>query len=304
MAGLWPLRLLFMRPVSVVVWGLKYPGWLRSFCRLVGIPFVYCEDGFIRSVALGATGAPPASLIFDGRAPYFDSTRESDLERLLSTYDFSGDRSLNERASRCMEILLTGKISKYNLGGSRDAMTLYGPKVSRRVLVIGQVETDASILLGCDRPWTNNDLVRLARKENPDAQVVYKPHPEVLYGVRGGVSDPGEVADICQILVDDVTPADALETIDHVYTMTSLMGFEALLRGKRVTCVGMPFYAGWGLTDDRQVNARRTRRLRLVDVFAGAYLLYPRYFDPETGAPASFEQAVERLSHMVAHIRS
>ena len=32
--------------------------------------------------------------------------------------------------------------------------------------------------------------------------------------------------------------------------MTSLMGFEALLRGIPVTTLGTPFYAGWGLTTD------------------------------------------------------
>ncbi|MFP3353495.1 hypothetical protein R0K04_19110, partial [Pseudoalteromonas sp. SIMBA_153] len=35
---------------------------------------------------------------------------------------------------------------------------------------------------------------------------------------------------------------DALESINHVYTITSLGGFEALLRGKKVTVLGRPFY--------------------------------------------------------------
>lgn len=298
--GLWPVRLMLMPSVSVVVWGLKYPRWLKRFCQAIHVPFIYCEDGFIRSVGLGATGAQPASLIFDARAPYFDAHCESDLERLLSTYDFAGDAVLHERAKRGIELLLTGKISKYNLRGTRDASTLFGRATGKKILVIGQVETDASILLGCDKRWTNNDLVRLARKENPDAQIIYKPHPEVLHGVRKGITDPRDVSGICEILVEDVSPSDALEAADHVYTMTSLMGFEALLRGKLVTCVGMPFYAGWGLTDDRQINERRTRRLRVVDVFAAAYILYPCYFDPETGDVSSFERSVERLGHMIA----
>jgi hypothetical protein len=43
----------------------------------------------------------------------------------------------------------------------------------------------------------------------------------------------------------------ALDAVDAVWTMTSTLGFEALLRGKPVVCLGTPFYAGWGLTKDR-----------------------------------------------------
>jgi len=59
--------------------------------------------------------------------------------------------------------------------------------------------------------------------------------------------------------------------------MTSLAGFEGLLRGKRVVTYGIPFYAGWGLTDDRHRSERRTRKLILDELVAGCLLKYPRY---------------------------
>ncbi|MCV9998936.1 capsular polysaccharide biosynthesis protein [Pararhizobium sp. YC-54] len=291
----WPLRILLARRAEVYVWGFKYPPFLKTFCKLFRIPFRHVEDGFVRSVSLGAYGSAPASLTVDSRTPYFDATKPSDLEVILSTYDFAGDDLLMQRAERGMDLLMKNRISKYNLGVAANIPALYGHKDRKRVLVIGQVETDASIRLGCDRAMTNNDLVRFAAQENPDAQVIYKPHPEVLHGTRAGVSDPADVADICVILREDIAPADAFETIDHVYTITSLMGFEALLRGKRVTCFGLPFYAGWGLTDDRQTNPRRRRKLTIGEIFAASYLLYPRYFDPATGAPSSFEATIKRL---------
>jgi capsular polysaccharide export protein len=274
----WPLRLLLYRSPEVYVWGFKYPPFLKWFCRRFGIPFYHVEDGFVRSVSLGAQRSPPASLIIDSRTLHYDARNASDLELTLQSYDFAADEALMERADKCIRMLLDLRVSKYNLGKRISLDTLLGPKTRRRIVVIGQVETDASIAFGCDRPVTNNDLVRLAAAENPDAQIIYKPHPEVLHGTRSGVSDPAEVADICKILKEDIAPADALEGVDHVYTITSLMGFEALLRGIPVTCYGMPFYAGWGATDDRQKCERRTRERTVREIFAATFILHSRYF--------------------------
>jgi len=95
--------------------------------------------------------------------------------------------------------------------------------------------------------------------------------------------------------------ADAIETrlsivsciaaCAEVHTMTSLAGFDALLRGKKVVVYGRPFYAGWGLTQDRlpfaalkkvdgpTPSARRARTLTLDELVAGALLHYPLYWD-------------------------
>jgi capsular polysaccharide export protein len=300
--SLWPLRILFSPRSTIFVWAFKYPYWLRIFCKFFRLPFYHVEDGFVRSISLGGQNSVPSSLTIDSRTLYFDARKPSDLEVLLSSYDFGGDAHLVARAEHCINLLLSKRISKYNLGKSTDPLSLYGPKTQKRILVIGQVETDASIAFGCDRDFNNNDLVRLAAAENAGAQIIYKPHPEILHRTRPEVSDPRDVAHLCYLLTEDISVADALETIDHVYTITSLLGFEALMRGKVVTCVGLPFYAGWGLTDDRQRNERRTRKLTVQEVFAGSYLLYSRYFDPETGIEVSFETAVTRL-HQLAQIR-
>lgn len=124
--------------------------------------------------------------------------------------------------------------------------SLYGPKNRKRILVIGQVEDDASIEYGSRIKYTNNELVTIARLENPDAQIIYKPHPDVLNGFRKYQSNPKDVRHLCQIIEQDVPLFQALETIDHVYTISSLAGFEALIRNIRVTTMGCPFYSGWG----------------------------------------------------------
>lgn len=291
----WKQRIVSTEDCEILVWGLSLPRALKKITSERKIRVWFVEDGFLRSSRPSASRTSPLSLTIDGRAPYFDCHQETDLERLLKTYNFDADAKLRERARSGISLLLQTGVSKYNGAPQRTAEEVYGNKTSKRVLVIGQVEDDASIRLGCIKALTNNDLVRLAAKEQPRAQIFYKPHPDILGRVRPAKSDPSEVSHLCQIVAEQLPLAEALRTIDHVYTITSLAGFEALLRGIQVTTAGSPFYAGWGLTDDRQENPRRGRKLSLETLFAGAYLLYPCYFDPVTGEETSFEATVATI---------
>ncbi len=285
---------------KIYVWSYKEPRIVALLCRLFSIPLIRVEDGFLRSVQLGAMRVPPLSLCFAEKALYFDATAESELEHILETYDFSADTTLIERARRGIAALVSSRLSKYNSGEAVDIEGIYGPKNKPRILVVGQVEGDMSMIKGMSRQMTNNEFVRSVVNENPDAQVIYKPHPEVLKGIRKKPpqSNPDDVRDICLVLDQDVALADAFESIDRVYTMTSLSGFEALIRGLPVTCFGMPFYAGWGVTDDRATCSRRTQRRSVEEIFAAAYILYPGYRDPETGSELTFEEGLGLLQAM------
>jgi len=89
--------------------------------------------------------------------------------------------------------------------------------------------------------------------------------------------------------------------IDALHVLTSLAGFEALLRGKQVVTHGVPFYAGWGLTRDLgAVPARRTARRSLAELVAAVLILYPRYLDPVTRLPCPAEVLVDRMIADVA----
>lgn len=277
----WRPRILAEKDAEFLAWGPELPGPLEALARARNIPVTFIEDGFLRSTRPSASRTPPLSLALDGRALYFDCRHPSDLEVLLKTYDFEADAALMERARAGIALLTESGISKYNGARRRAAEEVYGEKTRKRVLVVGQVEDDASVRYGCLARMSNNDLVRLANSEQADAQIFYKPHPDVLSRVRPARSDPAEVAHLCELVTDSLPLAEALRTVDHVYTITSLAGFEALIRGIPVTTAGCPFYAGWGLTDDRQTNPRRGRQLSIEALFAGAYLLYPRYFDPK-----------------------
>jgi capsular polysaccharide export protein len=276
----------------LLCWSLNAPPAAVRFAREHSIPLYYIEDGFIRSLAPNASQSPPFSLTLDSRTAYFDSRSASDLEILLGSYDFAGDPMLLDRSENGIEALLGSRLSKYNGVGAPKVMLVPKRTGRRRVLVIGQVEDDASIRFGCSSPLTNNDVVRVAATENPGCEIVYKPHPDVLNGVRKRISNPNDVRHLCEIVTYPAPLPELLDTADHVYTITSLGGFEALLRGVPVTVMGCPFYAGWGLTDDRQENPRRTRKLTVTQLFAGSYLLYPRYFNPVTAAEISFEESL------------
>ncbi|WP_110630654.1 glycosyltransferase family 29 protein [Salinicola salarius] len=284
----------------VVIWGRKDPDGLEGKLRELGISVHRIEDAFIRSVGLGGLQPIPLSYIDDDSGIYFDATKESRLEKILNEYDFDSNPRLMERSRGMIRDMIEKGTSKYNFNHAVDIEKYYGVKSKKRILVIGQVEDDASIVFGCSRQITNNDLVYLAKFENPEAQIIYKPHPDVLSGLRKRLSDPSVVEDVADVLYDQVSLSDSFETIDHVYTITSLSGFEALLRGIKVTTVGAPFYSGWGLTDDRQLVDRRKRKLSVEEVFAAAYILYPIYVNPFTLQKSTPEESLKLLDWIKA----
>jgi glycosyltransferase involved in cell wall biosynthesis len=247
------------------------------------------EDGFIRSVGLGADLTKPLSWVFDTRGMYFDATQTSDLEHLLQHQNYT-DPQLQRAESLRQMVVLSGA-TKYNL----HAPTWVRPPAQPHViLVVGQVESDASIRLGTHLTRTNQQLLQAARLANPQAYIVYKPHPDVVAGLRSGGDVKQPLANEVLLVAD---MAQLLSAVDEVHVMTSLTGFEALLRGVPVTTYGAPFYAGWGLTKDMDlpeaVKQRRTRRLDLNHLVAATLIDYPVYLHPQNNRLITPEQALQ-----------
>ncbi len=262
-----------------------------------GIPPATCtyrvEDGFLRSVGLGAGLATPFSWVIDHAGIYYDPTRPSDLETILQQTHFTPE--LLQRAVRVRHKIVATRLSKYNVGNH----PWHRSTTARTILVPGQVENDASIKTGAVGIVTNMGLLRAVRDANPDAHIVYKPHPDVVSGLRH--ADDNEAATLANEVVPYTNIADMLDMIDEVHCITSLTGFEALLRDKRVICYGQPFYAGWGLTHDIAQPLRRTRRLTVDELIAGALILYPQYLHPKTLAPTSVEAVIDGLHARKTH---
>jgi capsular polysaccharide export protein len=253
------------------------------------------EDGFIRSVGLGADLVRPLSWVIDTRGIYFDAQKPSDLEWLLQHRQFTELET--RRAAALRSSLVSTGLTKYNVGQQPWQRPANGQRV---VLIAGQVETDASIKLGSHTVRSNAHLLQEARQRCPGDYLLYKPHPDVLAGLRAGQLPVAEALQSCNEVVTDTSMADLFKQVDAVHVMTSLAGFEALLRGIPVTCYGTPFYAGWGLCTEPYVlpsaQARRERRLTLDQLVAAALIDYPTYLHPELDSLMTPEQAVALLA--------
>jgi len=276
---------------ALVHWSARAPEGLQRLAAEAGCPLLRMEDGFVRSVGLGSDLIRPLSLALDGQGMYFDPGRPSDLEQTLNHARFTaGDLAA---ARRVRAFMVAHGITKYNL---EPARRVAWPSQGRTVILVpGQVEDDVSVRLGCGPVASNVALLRRAREEHPDGYIVYKPHPDVASGNRRGAVTRGELAGLADYVETEASVVSCIEACDVVHTMTSLSGFDALLRGKRVVTHGRPFYAGWGLTDDRMAMPRRGRTLTLDELVAGALLRYPIYWDWELKGYTTCEAVLNRI---------
>lgn len=278
---------------SVAIWPSRVSPTLMGNARALGVPLVRVEDGFVRSVGLGVDLVPPSSVVVDATGIHFDPSKPSDLEAILN--DTEMQPRVLDRARALRETIVKAGISKYAAGtvGTVPARIRDG----RLVLVTGQVEDDMSVLAAGGGPGSNLALLRRARELEPDAEIWFRPHPDVDAGHRkGAVPDPQALAHADRV-VRGGGMAPLLGAVDAVHVLSSLAGFEALMRGREVTCHGTPFYAGWGLTHDLgAIPERRRRTLTLDALVAGVLILYPRYLDPVTGLPCPPEVLVGRMA--------
>lgn len=279
------------RQGRILIWAGKETEGVRHDLARLDLPVWRMEDGFLRSRGLGSDFHLPASIVLDDVGIYFDRHRPSRLETLLESADFPAQ--LTARAAGLRENLVSLGLTKYNIGAAPAFET---PANRELVLVVGQVEDDRSIERGTSDIATNRALLEAARADFPDAFLVYKPHPDVESGNRTGAVPQGELDRLADHVAREANIDACLLACDTLATMTSLAGFEALLRGKRVVTYGEPFYAGWGLTEDRLNCERRTRKLTLDELVAGALILYPRYIHPPTGLPCRVEEIVDWLA--------
>ncbi|MEM9642964.1 MAG: capsular polysaccharide biosynthesis protein [Pseudomonadota bacterium] len=278
---------------KLLIWAGQESPALRDRADAAGVPMIRVEDGFLRSVGLGAQLLPAASLVLDDLGIYFDPTRPSRLEVLIDQ-TAALPRYARARAAALQDAIVRARLTKYNVGAEAPVAV---PDGRRCVLVPGQVEDDASIRTGTTDVATNLELLRRARAHFPQAFIIYKPHPDVEIGLRTGAVSDAEAEGLADVVARDISAAQAMELCDVVWTMTSLMGFEALLRGREVHCLGMPFYAGWGLTEDHGASVpRRRARPDLTALVHATLIAYPRYFDAETGLACPPEVTLERLS--------
>ena len=281
-------EVVFVKRQTEVPKGETIAAWGRAEVP-EGCNVIRLEDGFIRSVGLGADLVQPLSWVRDRKGIYYDAREPSELEDILQNHPFSVAEK--QRAEALGKQLVEQSITKYNLRSAPWKR----PQHSRVILVPGQVETDASIRFGTMGISTNLGLLAAVREQAPDAYILYKPHPDVVAGLRKAGQGENTAEQHCDEILLEADMAQLLTQVDEVHTLTSLTGFEALLRSLKVTCYGQPFYAGWGLTTDTTPNNRCTRRLTLNELIAGTLIHYPTYISRTTGHYTTPENALKEL---------
>lgn len=292
----------FDRTSQLVTWASKDLGEIDKLSKQFRLEkkVWMVEDGFIRSTGLGTDLTAPASLVLDKNGIYYDPSSPSDLELLLQSKAFSPEELI--RADNLRKSLLENELSKYNVGSELNEDLLKSKlkhSCQKVILVPGQVEGDASIKKGCVDVRTNHELIEAVRKQNPEAFLIYKPHPDVVSGNRKGKVDDATLKKYSDLVLLDTSITDCLNIVDEVHTMTSLVGFEGLLRGLKVVCYGLPFYSNWGLTMDVHTIERRTRKLDLDELVAATLIDYPLYINWETGGFTTPEVVVLQLKKAI-----
>ena len=276
---------------SIYIWGKKPFDEVENYAKKKNIKLFYVEDGFIRSLHLGSDLTAPFSLTVDSKSLYFDATKTNDLEELLNSFNCT--KELLKRASFIKDFILKNNISKYNYFKDKKVEFKNYTQGQKKVLVIGQVEDDASIIYGANG-MTNRELLEEVYTLKKDEFIIYKPHPDVIVGNRKG--EVKNSLDYASLVVEKLSLDSILKEVDEVHTMTSLVGFEALLRGKKVFTYGMPFYAGWGLTIDKKINKRRVKKRTLEELIAISLIIYPKYINPIDSKLCEIEKVLETLA--------
>lgn len=287
----------FVREVAPIPEGSTLYSWGMGLSHRevpTGVKLIRIEDGFMRSVGLGSERTPPLSWVLDTEGIYYDATSPSGLEKILANYTFNA--TLVQCASLLRSKIIETGVTKYNVG---DAHWQRPKNNKKMILVPGQVESDQSIQYGAPKELcpirTNVQLLRSVKQKNPEAHVIYKPHPDVLAGFRAQGGTEVSAHKIADEVITNAPMSQLLEQVDEVHTITSLAGFEALIRGKNVTCYGQPFYAGWQLTNDLYPCIRRKRKLTIDELVAGAYIMYPTYVSISRNQRCTPEEALDEI---------
>lgn len=289
------------RPINAFIWGSaprKAQLNVANYALQHHIPLLKIEDGFIRSADTWSNKnadkkyVSGISFTFSDTIHYFDATRESRMEQLINDKTLVITSEQKKRARKCIDKIIETHLTKYN------HQPIYDPKIGRvgvkKVLVVDQSFGDYSISRGLADENTFKEMLEAAIRENPDADIIVKTHPDTMVGA-GGYYKGLIPHDNIYTQTEPINPISLIKYVDKVYVCSTQFGFEALMCNKEVHVFGMPFYAGWGLTKDRQQCIRRTNKRTLEELFYIAYIIYTYYVNPDKECRCEIEEAIDYL---------
>lgn len=254
-----------------------------KIARSLGRPLAILEAGLI--------GRPGASLILDDTTAHYDAGGGSRLERWLA-----GSAALTsaetQRAQAAISRIVSERLSR--IAPPRTAQAAVLGTERRKILVVDQATDDPAVRHGAVSKATFTQMLANAIDRFTACDII------IFRDFGDGTGHLG-AGDLAAVRTDakifeapaGTNPYALLEGVDEVFVVSSHVGFEALMAGKKVHCHGTPFYAGWGLTEDHVPTTRRSRNLTLADLFHGSYIVHSRYCDPQSGEAVTLEQALD-----------
>jgi capsule polysaccharide export protein KpsC/LpsZ len=288
-----------------VQWGIsekKSISLMREFQKLFMRPVVYAEDGFIRSVDIGLSGEPGLSVILDSKTSYYNAEQASDLEDMLNSEVLLTVDQFN-RTQKIIKKIIDVKISKYNHVPYKKIDV--GSMGKRKILLIDQRFGDQSVLSGLADESTFKEMLEDALGSTDDCDILIKRHPDAIKGGKASYFNSQFLSSYegnkNLFLIDyDTNPHSLFDLVDEVCVVSSGMGFEALICGKPVTCYGVPFYSGWGVTRDKKQISRRVRRRSVEEIFFFSYVFFSRYYSPNLRRRCEIEDVLDYISDILS----
>lgn len=267
----------------------------EAFRLLLNRPKVFLEDGFVRSVGLWTdVNEPTCSVVIDDLGVYYDATRRTRLEDILDS-DFVLNETERERARKAIKSIVELKVSKYNYA---PVFRLDLPQCDRKkILVVDQKKGDMSIKYGLSSEANFWEMLDTAVDSGADVYVKQHPcaisgNPEEAHFTVESLKRDVRYNDV-SLIGFEINPYSLIDEFDEVFVVTSGMGFEALLAGKKVTCFGAAFYSGWGITEDKVKVARRNRYRSIDEIFYVFYFVLSLYVNPKSGVRCELEELID-----------
>lgn len=265
---------------EILVWDYTECLNLQKFAQQFNISITRVSDGLLCDMKFGISNNKPFSLCFDSRGAYYNSQDVSEFEEKANKYEITEEQ--------------TAKIEKYyqtivnfeNFFEKKKSNFSYPPKTKERILVIGQNDNDVLLKYSSSKITNNVDLLKFVREKNPNSEIIFK----IDKNSKKLENENSIIPSLCDLFVNDnVSNEDLFTSIDKVYTISSNLGFDALVKNIPVYTLGLPFYAGWGLTFDKEKTTRRTKKLTLNELISLVCFDYFLYYD-KNGVKCSVDE--------------
>lgn len=243
---------------------------------------VLAEEGFL---AYGHEANAPLQILFDTHGIHYDPQQPSIIDHYLNAADAPNIRS---QATTLMALIRTHNLSKFNTQPTPTAIP-----TRPFILLCDQVPNDAALVASGATQKRFDAMLSSIKQTWPTHDVIIRTHPKATQGHY-------KIMEGVRLVTGTDAPGPWLKAADHVVTVSSQLGFEALIHGTNVTCWGTPFYAARGLTRDIGAQPGYQRQQADLEQLVGAALiLAPTTFDAVTGAPST----TLALAHHLVSVR-